>query len=72
MNHGKPVDSPCIVKLGYLQVIRGIFGDGSDDDVGDHDAKTVRDADQQSKEIPTDQQPSTAFKKTQKEEINFC
>ncbi|KAG5892177.1 hypothetical protein JTB14_026415 [Gonioctena quinquepunctata] len=54
------VGSEYIVKLGYLQVIRGIFGDGSDDDVGDHDAETVRDVDEQSKGIPTDQQPSTS------------
>ncbi|KAG5869279.1 hypothetical protein JTB14_027110 [Gonioctena quinquepunctata] len=40
------VESEYTVKLGYLQVIRGIFGDGSDDDVGDHDAETVRDADE--------------------------
>ncbi|KAG5891034.1 hypothetical protein JTB14_035225 [Gonioctena quinquepunctata] len=54
------VESEYIVKPGYLQVIRGIFGDGSDNDVGDHDAETVRDADEQSEEILTDQQPSTS------------
>ncbi|KAG5881920.1 hypothetical protein JTB14_038442, partial [Gonioctena quinquepunctata] len=54
------VESEYIVKSEYLQVIRSIFGDGSDDDVGDHDAETVRDADEQSKKIPTDQQPSTS------------
>ncbi|KAG5895109.1 hypothetical protein JTB14_036384 [Gonioctena quinquepunctata] len=59
------VESEYIVKPGYLQVIWGIFGDGGDDDVGDHDAETVRDADEQSEEIPT------AFKKTQKEEIHL-
>ncbi|KAG5881987.1 hypothetical protein JTB14_012019 [Gonioctena quinquepunctata] len=53
------VESEYIVKFEYLPVIRGIFGDGSDDDVGDHDAETVRDADEQSEELPTDQQPST-------------
>ncbi|KAG5882385.1 hypothetical protein JTB14_016667 [Gonioctena quinquepunctata] len=53
------VESEYIVKPGYLQVIRGIFGDGSDDDVGDHDAETVRHPDEQSEEIPPDQQPST-------------
>ncbi|KAG5886537.1 hypothetical protein JTB14_002034 [Gonioctena quinquepunctata] len=52
--------SEYIVKPGYLQVIRGIFGDGSDHDVGDHDAETVRDADEQSEEIPTDRQTSTS------------
>ncbi|KAG5899529.1 hypothetical protein JTB14_008216 [Gonioctena quinquepunctata] len=41
------VESEYIVKPGYLQVIRGIFGDGSDDT-------------EQSKKIPTDQQPSTS------------
>ncbi|KAG5861153.1 hypothetical protein JTB14_037654 [Gonioctena quinquepunctata] len=30
------VESEYIVKLGYFQVIRGIFDDGSDDDVGHH------------------------------------
>ncbi|KAG5862533.1 hypothetical protein JTB14_037655, partial [Gonioctena quinquepunctata] len=60
------VESEYIVKPGYLQVIRGIFGDGSDDGGGDHDAETVRDADEHSGEIPTDQteiptdQPSTS------------
>ncbi|KAG5874554.1 hypothetical protein JTB14_012776 [Gonioctena quinquepunctata] len=56
-------ESEYIVKPGYLQVIRGICGDGSDDDVGDHDAETVRDADEQSEEIPTDQQRSTSEKR---------
>ncbi|KAG5861389.1 hypothetical protein JTB14_013906 [Gonioctena quinquepunctata] len=58
------VESEYIVKPGYLQVIRGIFGNGSDDDVGDHDAETVRDADEQSEEIPTsDYQPSRKRRK---------
>ncbi|KAG5875249.1 hypothetical protein JTB14_031815 [Gonioctena quinquepunctata] len=45
------VESEYIVKPGYLQVIQGISGDGSDVDVGE----IVRDADDQSEEIPTDQ-----------------
>ncbi|KAG5877451.1 hypothetical protein JTB14_027880 [Gonioctena quinquepunctata] len=53
------VESEYIVKLRYLQVIRGISGDSSDGDVGDHDAETVRDADEQSEEIPT-YQPLTS------------
>ncbi|KAG5885026.1 hypothetical protein JTB14_027133 [Gonioctena quinquepunctata] len=54
------VESEYKVKLGYLQVIWGIFGEGSDDDVGHNDAETVRDADEQLEEMPTDQQPSTS------------
>ncbi|KAG5883009.1 hypothetical protein JTB14_033464 [Gonioctena quinquepunctata] len=54
------VESEYIVKPGYLQVIRVVFGDGNDDDVGDHDAETIREADEQLEEIPTDQQPSTS------------
>ncbi|KAG5882954.1 hypothetical protein JTB14_016752 [Gonioctena quinquepunctata] len=46
------VESEYIVKPGYLQVFRSIFGDGSDDD-GYHVAETVRDADEQSEKIPT-------------------
>ncbi|KAG5877511.1 hypothetical protein JTB14_011306 [Gonioctena quinquepunctata] len=51
------VDSEYIVKPGYLQMIRGIFGNSSND-VGD--AETVRDADEQSEEITIDQKPSTS------------
>ncbi|KAG5864515.1 hypothetical protein JTB14_022021 [Gonioctena quinquepunctata] len=50
----KTVESEYIVKLVYLQVIQGIFGDGSDDDIGDHDTETVHDADEQSEEMPPD------------------
>ncbi|KAG5892451.1 hypothetical protein JTB14_009859 [Gonioctena quinquepunctata] len=60
------VESEYIFKPGYLQVIGGIFGDGSDDDVGDHDAETVRDADRST----TIDIGLPGFKKTQKEEIN--
>ncbi|KAG5873340.1 hypothetical protein JTB14_004959 [Gonioctena quinquepunctata] len=47
------VENEYIVKPGYLQVIRGIFGNGSDDE-------TVRNPDERSEEIPPDQQPSTS------------